>query len=47
MDNIKATEKDEDGNTVLHLVLGDTSAKILSVSLYIIIISSEQISSYS
>ncbi|CAH8678264.1 unnamed protein product [Schistosoma haematobium] len=33
MDNIKATEKDEDGNTVLHLVLGDTSAKILSLLL--------------
>ncbi|VDP39237.1 unnamed protein product [Schistosoma margrebowiei] len=33
MDNIKATEKDEDGNTVLHLVLGDTSVKILSLLL--------------
>ncbi|CAH8565248.1 unnamed protein product [Schistosoma turkestanicum] len=33
LDNIKATEKDEDGNTVLHLVSGDTSVKILSLLL--------------
>ncbi|CAH8676907.1 unnamed protein product [Schistosoma rodhaini] len=33
LDNIKASEKDEDGNTVLHLALGNTSVKILSLLL--------------